>query len=552
MFKYFVALAGCMLLLFSQTIFAQETISKEVKVFKPYEPTLSDAFKINILPVIKDTLEYLPDFEYSIAPKAFMPEYKIKPISPARMVGEPLTKLYNALLKLGFGSYVTPYAELSINSLRSRKYSAGVMMKHISSNGKIKLDNNKKVYAGYSDSDLLFYGKKFVKNTVLSGNIGLKHNLVHFYGYDPAIDTTLDKKDIKQKFLLLTGQTRLKSTYVDSTHFNYDIIVEYDYFRDFYESIENSFQFSGSFSKLFNKQLLGADVSLNYINKSEKIDSTYNAIVRFFPWFSKKTTEWILKAGIDVTFDATGSQTTPHIYPTAKLQFNIVENYLNFYIGIDGQLRVNDYQKITGENPFVLPGLNLQNTNCKMKFFGGFIGNINSSNSFKISAMYELVDNMYFFVNDTASILGNQFYAEYDDVEVRNIYGELVSGIGDKLSFILKGNYYQYILSKLERPWHRPAWDFTLSARYNLRNKILLNADIVALGKRYAKTYGTFPPDEIELDEIFDLNFGIEYRYTKILSAFLRFYNITSGKYIKWNQYPTQRFLMMAGFTYSM
>ncbi|MCK4464293.1 MAG: hypothetical protein KAU83_01170 [Bacteroidales bacterium] len=553
LFKFLVVLIGCVHPFFIRMGFAQESISKEVRVFKPYEPTLSDAFKVNILPVIEDTVEYLTNFDYSITPKAFLPEYKIRPIRPAKIVGEPLGKLYNTLFKLGIGSYVTPYAELSINSLRSRKYSAGVFAKHISSQGKVKLDNDKKVYAGYSDNDLLFYGKKFVKNAVLTGDIGLKHNLVHFYGYNPTvIDTVLDKKDIKQNFLLLTGQTGFQSTHNDSTHLNYNVFLKYDFFRDHYKGVENSIQFQGSFARMFNKQFLGTDISLMYIDKSINIDSTYNAVVNFSPWFSKKTTEWSLKAGIDIAFDITGNQTKPCFYPKAKLQFNIVENHLSTYVGIDGHLEVNHYRKIAGENPFVIPGLHVKNSNHKLMVYGGFLGNISSSTSFKLSAKWELVDDMYFFINDTLSVLGNQFYAEYDNVEVKNIYGELATSPGEKLSFVLKGNYYQYTMSTQDRPWHKPTWDITLSARYNLRNKILLNADVVAESKQYARNYGTLLPNEIQIDKLIDLSLGIEYRYTKILSAFLRFYNITSSQYAKWNQYPTQRFFLMAGFTYAM
>ncbi|MBA7581584.1 hypothetical protein ES708_23490 [subsurface metagenome] len=113
---------------------------------------------------------------------------------------------------------------------------------------------------------------------------------------------------------------------------------------------------------------------------------------------------------------------------------------------------------------------------------------------------------MYFFLNDTLSVLGNQFYAEYDDVEVKNIYGELAASPDEKLSFVLKGNYYQYTMSTQDRPWHKPTWDIILSARYNLRNKILLNADVVAESKKYARNYGTPPQNEIHIFNQFPLS----------------------------------------------
>jgi outer membrane receptor protein involved in Fe transport len=61
------------------------------------------------------------------------------------------------------------------------------------------------------------------------------------------------------------------------------------------------------------------------------------------------------------------------------------------------------------------------------------------------------------------------------------------------------------------------------------------------------------PEDEpIELQGIADINLGLEYRYNKILSGFLRLNNIGNTRYYKWNNYPVQGFSVMAGFTYSL
>ncbi|MEA1897098.1 MAG: hypothetical protein U9N53_05480, partial [Bacteroidota bacterium] len=54
---------------------AQETIKKEVRVIKPYEPILSEASKINLLPELNDTVKLSPEYQYSISPKNFQPVY---------------------------------------------------------------------------------------------------------------------------------------------------------------------------------------------------------------------------------------------------------------------------------------------------------------------------------------------------------------------------------------------------------------------------------------------------------------------------------------------
>jgi hypothetical protein len=38
------------------------------------------------------------------------------PIDAAKMQNEPLSKLYHSLLKVGMGTYTTPYGEFWINS----------------------------------------------------------------------------------------------------------------------------------------------------------------------------------------------------------------------------------------------------------------------------------------------------------------------------------------------------------------------------------------------------------------------------------------------------
>lgn len=555
--KFVYVLIG-LLLLESTSLYSQDLIKKEVKVVKPYEPSLSDVFKITHLPVLDDTLRFTPEYNYTISPRSFTPEYKLRPIRPAKMMGETLPKLYHSLLKVGFGNYWTPYGELSINNLRSKEHSYGAYAKHISSQGKVLLDNDKKVFGGYGNSEVDLYGKKIMKKSILSGSLGLQSDQVYYYGYDTDIVSdslamTIDKEDIKQSFLLLSGKIRMRSAHVDSNKFAYDLAFRYDHFRDNYNMAENGFHLESRFSKLFNKQYLGTDLAFHYLDKSEGIDSTYNAVLNVAPWFLKRSSQWKLQAGLSITFDMIDGNSTPYFYPQVELQFTVVENLLFTYLGIDGGLDMNHYQNIAFENPFVIPGLSVKNSDRNLYVYGGFLGSISNTTTFKINASYSLIDDMYFFVNDTIGEFRNQFNVEYDDVELKSVYGEVESKPTEKLSLLLKGNYYGYSLSTQDKPWHKPSWDITFSAAYNLRNKILLSADLFGEGKRYAKTYDEFGDVVIKkLGSLLDINLSLEYRYTKLLSGFINFYNITSARYACWNQYPSQQFFVLVGFTYAM
>lgn len=542
-----------LLLMILFTGFSQERIKKEVRVVQPYDPKLSDAFKINLLPSIEDTVQLSPDFVYETAPRPYSSEYSVKPIKAARLLADPLTRLYGSYLKLGIGNYLTPLAELSINKKRSKDYSLGVYARHISSNGKVKLKNDEKVFAGYGNNELDLYGKRIYDNSVFSISTGINDQSIYYYGYDPAIgDTILEKENIKQNFLNLNVQLGYHSSYVDSGHLNYNIQVKYNYFADKFSYTENNVLAYGEFSVFRENTLLGIDLSYNYIDETGIVAARKNDIIQVSPWFKKKTGEWDLKGGLDILFDVVNDEISTHFYPHARLQFNVAEHIFNAYFSISGKLEVNNFQKIAWENPYIKSGLQVKNSNHKLNIYGGFIGNISTSLSYGLRVTYKLVDDMYFYMNDTSDNLGNQFYTEYDDVQLTTVYGEIMTRPIDQLSLTISGSYYKYTMASQERPWHKPAWDLTVSARYNLRDKILVNADIIGSGKRYVKSYDLFGANESSLNGIIDINFGMEYRYTKNLSAFLRFYNLTSSRYQKWNQYPGHGFTIMGGITYSL
>ena len=65
---------------------AQEIINQDVRVVQEYTPTLSDANKISLMPVVDDTISLSPEFNYRIISKPVTIDYKPQNITPARLV----------------------------------------------------------------------------------------------------------------------------------------------------------------------------------------------------------------------------------------------------------------------------------------------------------------------------------------------------------------------------------------------------------------------------------------------------------------------------------
>ncbi|MEI6143490.1 MAG: hypothetical protein WCP85_29710, partial [Mariniphaga sp.] len=58
-------------------------LNQEVEVVKAYRPSISNANKVNILPVIDDTTRFVPEFKYSIESKPVKTGFTATPIDAA-------------------------------------------------------------------------------------------------------------------------------------------------------------------------------------------------------------------------------------------------------------------------------------------------------------------------------------------------------------------------------------------------------------------------------------------------------------------------------------
>ena len=533
-------------------VLAQEEIDKEIVVVKPYEPSLSDAFKINVLPRISDSIPIRPDFNYSIEPKKFETEFHVRPISPAKLVGVPLKKLYKSYLKIGIGNYLIPMGELRINSLRSKKGQWGLALQHYSINGKIKLDNDQKVSPGYFENSGSLYGKKIFNRAYLAGEVKGAWDGANYYGYHPSLDTSLNEDNIGQRYLKIDGRVQMGSIHPDSTHLNYTWTLDYLYTGDRDNNSEHAFLINADVNKRFRSgNTLGLALKGNYYRTGPGIDSINNTVVSAKPWIGKTTADFSYRVGVELLADVRGDEVAPHFYPDAYLQIGVVKGLLVPYLGADGKLQVNNYRSVIEENMYISPGLKVANTSHNLRGYVGLKGSLSKAVSYDIHASYSVISKMPFYANDTLDILGNTFTVVYDDLRLTRLRGELLVRPSDRLSFLLLAGYDQYDLDNLEKPWHKPEITASFATEYNLRNKILLDASLNYLGERFAP--GTpLDAEMIALEGFVDLNLGIEYRYTKLLSAFVRLNNILGARNYFWNQYPAIGFNVMAGFTYAL
>lgn len=546
----------------------KQDLKREVTLYNPYKPSLPDARKRSFLPDVNDTSKVRPDFRYDIKATPYTPEYTIGQIKAASLLPDPLTKLYKSYVKLGMGNYISPLAEISITNERSKKGAIGLYASHFSTNGKIKLQNEEKVFAGYMDNDASLFGKKFFKKNFLEGSVGFIQKTRYAYGYDTSITGYApEKKDIRLGYNNIGSAVSFESLNLDSASFSYDFDLNYNFFYNGTERYQHSAALTGMMARTYKDFYVGSGVSFDYSRLANALYDKPKYIASVSPFIKKSSPQWSFKAGLQLLLDKNMTDSPEvHIYPDLNFSFNIVSEYVRFFAGLNGRLEKNEPLKIIDENPFLVRDGSLftvPNTSHALIVSSGLTGNTGMGGNYLLSASYSFINNMIFFSNlvfpDSlfAPQMGNLFIPMNDDGELIRIHGEMNGVITDKISYSGNANWYHYTLTDNQYAWNKPDWDGQIGVKYNLRNKIIAGLDINTIGKRRLMVYEPDliqPPTSYYFEEPVHLNINLnaEYRYNKNLSFWLRLNNISFNRYYEWAYYPSYRFLGLVGFTYSL
>ena len=539
-------------------VVAQDNLNRQLVLVRPYEPSVTDAQKITALPNLKDSFNVKPAFEYSIRSRRINTRFDVSPISPAKLKPLPQPKLYHGYIKAGAGTIPNAIGEIAINTVRNKNYAAGAFLKYDGAWGKVKLENDDKVFAGNTDLSAKIFGQKFFYNSVLYSELGISGQTVYNYGYDAKtadVDTSFVKSDIRKNYTFADANIGIRSSHFKTEQWNYDVKLSYK--SAYNKFVEKYSENAVNFKAQLDNNMFGGNMNVDLYNRSNAFDTLRNNFAMDVnPWFTLDNDSVRLQVGMRVaTYKEGDGNMQIKIFPKIEFQFTLLKDIFIPFVGIDGYLRPNTYRSIVTENPFITPGLSVPVTTAKLQIYAGLKGTLTSKLLYYLRADFSTSEKECFFVNDTSSFysrMQNHFTVITDDLNTFSFKGELYFNPVESLDFGLKANYFSYQPSKEKYAWHKPEYTIEFLAKYNLRNKIIVNFDIMSIGKRYAKAFYDSENEFYTLKEVVSFNLGMEYRYTKSLSFFLKLNNISGAKYERWNFYPSRRFNLMGGFTYSL
>jgi hypothetical protein len=559
-------------ILFVSQVIGQGKQSEEVTIIFKGNRQIESSFRISEDPKLIDTVIPFPEVNYPLLSLRYNTLIQVDTIQAAKLkLVDKLPEIYPGYVKAGIGSVFMPLAEVHYNSTRSRKYIYGANYKHVSSWGNIK----GYAPAKFARNSLNAFGGINEKNYTARGDFHLNNRGLHWYGFP---DENADRDSINNRFNDVGTRFAFESHKKDSLNVNYKIGLELNRFTDkkskvdsleLWRARENYVAVNAGAWYKKGKEIFAVDLSLRansyqYGERDTSI-SLYdtaiyrnNAVISLKPSITTFAFDNKLKAhiGVDVTIDA-GAQSKAYIYPIAEFKYSLFDDIFIPYAGVKGGLKQNTIRGFSQENEFILSNLALRNEHNALTGYAGFKGTITKEIGFDINGRFSHVKDKALFVNDTTYTAGNRFTVIYDTMNIATIEGSLFYQMSEKIKIDAIGRFNSYQARNNIFAWNLPQIHFIARGHYNLYDKFIFNLDFCLEGGRRAKVYqagtGIFEEDgqfAKTLGFIADFNLGVEYRYTKRISAFIQFNNFTAQRYQRWMNYPVQGFQVMGGATF--
>ncbi|MBJ10026.1 MAG: hypothetical protein CMP66_01005 [Flavobacteriales bacterium] len=521
----------------------QDLDVQEVDVVEQFIPTIPPARKIVDIPKIFDTVKVQKKVYYSTLPKQYQTAYQIDTIRAAKIKGEPIPRLYQTYLKLGLGNTALPSFEVYYNSLRNKQWSYGVEFGYHNSPAKIKGYD-----AGFQQTNIAAYGKGVLDFGIVNANISRSGNMFSAHG----MNDSLSEQQIHQYWGYSQLNVSLKSKHNSRDRLRYFTGI---HLSDLNEMTENNYGFESLFKKRFGTYDYSVSFKADLYTNNTATDMLFAAekaregVYSLSPRFYGDLYGVKVSAGFDEVINNRMTDTVGlnfHFYPQLRVDCDIVPKIFKLYGGVRSGLQKNSYWSLSKENPFVLNALiydgdaaELKNTSSVDLYAG-----LNTFFNYDIRLGAELsfanrTDMVFFARDESPNYYLNKFSVLYDNVKHFSVKANANWNPSEKKGVDLSLVYNNYNLAKLTYPSGMPSFEVNLNCFYNLGDKIIGHVDFYSSFVREAESTGQLDNEikYIDLGNIIDFDLKVEYRYNKVLSAYLSGKRLIGG-YEIWQNYP--------------
>lgn len=296
--------------------------------------------------------------------------------------------------------------------------------------------------------------------------------------------------------------------------------------------------------------LINGDVDVNYDNVYKNL-----FMIALRPNFNLDGDFYNVRLGLGLdlkTDDKVG------FYPDVKGSIFMSDNDLELYAKVGGRSKINTFESVVKENPFVttdfeyLSDFGYEKTKIDLGL--GAKANIIKMIDVHVGARFCVVKNGLFYIPDT------DFYAEYDgdetiyhlqtfgvtfmDYNVWNIMADANWKINEKANVAMSLAHNAY---SIEYHYYKPSFEMTVNGSYKFDELWKFNAAASVMGKRWAMDENG---ENIQLKPAVDIQLGADYQIDEDFSAFAEVHNLIHNKYQLYYNYPSMGLELFVGVKY--
>ena len=516
---------------------------KEVLITSSFKPSLRNAAKINFsatTPFI-DTTKLL--LSYRVPSQNLFFSYQPVPIKPLALAADSAyTWQNNQYVKLGFGNFSTPYAELGLSFGDGLSHIVSVNAQHVSSKGNINFQEFGKTAIGVSTTintpDHLSY----------TGKLHFNNSTQYLYGFQPST-LSFSKDNLLQSFNTFGLDFGVENTLPTSAGLNYHPELKAIYFSTNAKANETNLIISAPLSKTFNEVYnLSMGVHANiatYNNTTNTRALQFNNNVFYInPSIGVKKSTLTINLGVSPTWNNQQFSMLPNITAEA----NIKSSNISVELGWLGTYQVNSLRTIAGINPFIeFPNSNILNTKIAEQYIG-FKGSAGNHLSFKARlSLLQLFDQPLFTNNNTD---GKTFNVVYDKkIQAIKLHAEAGYREQEKFSVIGALNLFEYSsLTNYEKAYGLIPMEISGTFKWKMFKSVDIKAEAFL---RDGSAFLNKSLNSSKLTPSADINFGANIKLLPQLSFWLQMNNLLNNTYQRWNQYEVLGFNVLGGVVYS-
>lgn len=451
----------------------------------------------------------------------------------------------DSFLKLALGTRLSPVLSFHHSSELTKKMMLSVGVDHYSS--WVDQKDYKKSTFMNNGVNVMTVNKFKTGQLCISGDY--HYDMYHLRSYDDADGNAVTNKNGRNIHSVKVGA---KWSSVGTSY------------RQLYQEFSGDYRYAGTMGGTHESQVnLKAHLAYSddsYVANGD-VDVSYDHIYKNLfmmalrPNFNINGDMYNVSLGFGLDFktdDKVG------VYPDVKGSLFLLDNDLELYARAGGRSKINTFESLIKENPFVTTDFSYLSDfgyeKTKIDLGLGVKMNVAKVLDIHVGIRYRVVKDGLFFVPDF------DFFAEYDgdetmyhlqafdvtfmDYNVLNVMADANWKINERADVAMSLKYNGY---SIDFPYYKPSFEMTLSGGYKYGEFWKFDASMSIVGKRWAMNECG---GNIQLKPAFDIKLGADYQIDENFSAFVEVHNLFHNKYQLYYNYPSMGLELFAGLKY--